>query len=431
MGTLITSIHAREIFDSRGRPTVEAEVTLDNGMSGRASVPSGASTGRHEALELRDGDASNLRGLGVRHAVANVTQSIAPALIGMNAADQRSIDTTLIQLDGTPNKSRLGANATLAVSVATSRAAAAAAGVPAWRYIAGDGEPLLPMPMVNMISGGLHAARVLDVQDFLIIPIAAQSYRGALTMALQMHAAVGDEIASRGLSVLKADEGGYGPALASNREALDLLMKACERAGYTPGVDVAFALDVASTHFFESSAGAYRLEIEKRALTPCQLVDLLEEWTREYPLISIEDGLAEEDWDGWKLLTERLGTKAQLLGDDLFTTNPQRLQRGINDGIANAILVKMNQIGTLTETLDVVHMARRAGYATVISARSGETEDSFLADLAVGCAGGQIKIGSVWSSERMSKYNQLLRIEEELGPGKFARDMKGAHNAKQ
>lgn len=428
MSIRITGVRAREVFDSRGRPTVEAELETHSSVRCRAIVPSGASTGAHEAIELRDGNPARFKGLGVRQAVENVRGVIAPAMAGREFPDQRSLDEFLLQLDGTANKSRLGANALLAVSIAGARAHAAAAGLPVWRTIAPHETPTLPMPMVNMISGGLHASRVLDFQDFLVVPIGALSYSAALEMALTFHAATAEEIASRGMSTLKADEGGYGPSLTTNREALELLMKAAARARLQPGLDFAFALDVASTHFYDKQTGVYRLAAEQRSCTARQMVDLLDEWTRDYPIVSIEDGLAEDDWDGWQMLTERMGTRVQLLGDDLFTTNRERLKRGIDTRIANAVLVKMNQIGTLSETLDVVAMAKAAGYATVISARSGETEDPFLAELAVGCAGGQIKVGSVWSSERLSKYNELLRIEEQLGQSAFARWPEGTRN---
>lgn len=411
----IEAIHAREILDSRGRPTVEVEVTLTGGWMGVASVPSGASTGRHEALELRDGDARRLGGRGVRRAVQNVNDSIAPALLGQDALDQSRIDTALIALDGTPDKSRLGANALLGVSLGVARAASVALRLPLWRYLGGTTAHVLPMPMINVISGGLHAARQVDFQDFLIIPVGAETYTQALEMGLDVCRATADLLFERGLSTLKADEGGFGPALPDNRAALDLLMAAVERAGYQPGDQVAFALDVASTHFYDESNGCYTLKAEDRTCDSAAMVDLLAGWAAHYPLISIEDGLAEDDWEGWGLLTARLGGAIQLLGDDLFTTNAARLERGIEAGVANAILIKMNQIGTLSETLAVIELARQAGYRPVISARSGETEDSSLADLAVATNAGQIKIGSLAQSERLAKYNQLLRIEEALG----------------
>ena len=409
----IETIHAREVLDSRGRPTVEVEIGVAGGWAGSAIVPSGASTGSHEAVELRDGDLRRLRGRGVRQAVENVNRLIAPRLIGQDAANQAAIDALLISLDGTPNKSRLGANAILGVSLAAARAAAAAMRLPLWRYL-GQGR-VLPLPMINVISGGLHASHNLDFQDFMIMPVGAASYSQALEMSLEVHWAVHDLLAERGLSTLKADEGGFGPALPDNRAALDLLMAAVERAGYRPGEEIAFALDVAATHFYRPEQGRYDLASEGRMCDASELIDLLAGWVADYPIVSIEDGLAEDDWAGWRELTDRLGGAVQLVGDDLFTTNPQRVRQGIGQGIANAVLVKMNQIGTLTETLEVIRLAQEAGYRTVISARSGETEDSTIADLAVATSAGQIKIGSLAQSERLAKYNQLLRIEEALG----------------
>jgi len=415
MANLIESIHAREILDSRGRPTVEVEIGLTGGVKGMASVPSGASTGRHEALELRDRDPRRLRGLGVRHAVQNVNREIAPQLVGADATDQAGLDARLIALDGTANKVRLGANALLGVSLAAARAAANAVGLPLWRYLGGTAARVMPLPMINIISGGLHAARNLDFQDFLIIPVGAQTYSQALEMSLDIYHTVPVLLAERGLSTLKADEGGYGPALPNNRAALDLLMQTIERAGYRPGDDIAFALDVAATHFFDPQDGRYHLKSDDQERDAVAMVDLLREWVAQYPIASIEDGLAEDDWRGWQALTSALGGAVQLIGDDLFTTNAERLERGIRMGAANAVLVKMNQIGTLSETLAVVDLARRAGYRPIISARSGETEDASLAHLAVATNAGQIKIGSLAQSERLAKYNELLRIEEALG----------------
>jgi enolase len=415
MSTAIQQLHAREIFDSRGRPTVEVEVTLADGTMGRASVPSGASTGRHEALELRDGDEKRLRGKGVLRAVQNIADSIAPHLVGQDALNQEAIDAALIALDGTANKSWLGATATLGVSLAVARAAANAQGLPLWRSLGGKEARVLPLPMINILSGGLHARRNLDFQDFLILPVGAQTYSEALEMSLAVYLAMYDLLTERGLSTLKADEGGFGPTLSGNRAALDLLMAAVKQAGFEPGEQIAFALDVGSTHFFDPTDGRYHLEAEQRVCTEAELTDILEVLRAAYPIVSIEDGLAEDDWVGWKLLTERLGKTTQLIGDDLFTTNAERLRRGIESQVGNAILVKMNQIGTLTETLEVVKLAKQAGYRTIISARSGETEDSSLADLAVATNAGQIKIGSLSQSERLAKYNQLLRIEEALG----------------
>jgi enolase len=397
----ITRVWAREILDSRGRPTVEVDIELSDGWHGRASVPSGASTGRHEAHELRDGDLARYGGLGVRGAVVNVVETIAPAIVGCDPFDQPALDRLLIELDGTPDKSRLGANAILGVSAAVARAAASARRLPLWRYLSRGPEAVLPLPMVNIVSGGLHATGALTFQDFLIVPVGAASYREALEVCHDVRAATGDLLVERGLSILKADEGGFGPALERPEEVLDLLEAAVRRAGRTPGGDVAFAIDVAASHF--------------APVAPAAFVDRLESLVDRYPIVSIEDALAEDDWEAWAQLTRRLGHRVQLLGDDLFTTNLARLEQGIDAGVANAVLVKMNQIGTVTETVEVIERAHAAGYATVVSARSGETEDSFLADLAVATAAGQIKIGSLAQSERLSKYNQLLRIEEELG----------------
>jgi enolase len=415
VSTSIDAVHAREILDSRGRPTVEVDVTLANGHRGTASVPAGASRGRHECVELRDGDATRYRGLGVRRAVQNVNAVIAPVVAGIDARDQALLDAVLIEADGTTDKSNLGANALLGVSLAAARAAAVAAGQPLWLHLVGDEPPVLPLPMINLVSGGLHAARSLDFQDFLIVPVGASSFAAALEMSANVHASAADLIAEQGLSTLKADEGGFAPALDTNRAALELAVAAIERAGYTPGADVALAIDVAASHFYEPERGLYRLEAEGLTLDRAGLVDLLESWLAEYPVVSLEDPLAEDDWDGWALLTARLGARTQVLGDDLFATNIERLGRGVTMGVANAVLVKMNQVGTLTETLAVVAEARRSSYATVVSARSGETEDAFMADLAVATSAGQIKVGSLAQSERLAKYNQLLRIEESLG----------------
>lgn len=412
----IAAVHAREVLDSRGNPTVEVDVALDTDAVGRASVPSGASTGTHEAVELRDGEPKRYAGKGVRQAVANVNQMLGPALTGHDPSDQRAIDTLLRELDGSPNKGGLGANAILGCSLACARAAALAAGRPLYRHIAavaGVRHTPLPLPMVNIISGGLHAGGNLDLQDFLMMPIGARSVDEALTMTVAVYRATGAILHERGITTLVGDEGGYGPPLERNEAALEVLTSAIERAGYRPGEDVAIAVDVASTHFYQ--AEGYALRSEGRTLSPEELIDLLAAWVDRYPIISIEDGLAEDDWEHWPALTARLGDRVQVIGDDFFTTNPERVERGIQAGAANAVLVKMNQIGTLSETLDVVALCRRHNYRTVISARSGETEDDFLADLAVGCAGGQIKIGSIVRSERLAKYNQLLRIEEALG----------------
>jgi len=403
----IIDITAREVLDSRGNPTVEVEVACQAGW-GRAIVPSGASTGKHEALELRDGG-ERYRGKGVRKAVANVRDAIAPRLKGMSASSQRDIDQALITLDATPDKSRLGANAILGASLACAHAAAAVKHVPLWRHLDAKGQASMPLPMVNMISGGLHAGRNLELQDFLLIPLSARSFSEALEMIVAVYRALGERLARMGFEgVLVGDEGGYGPKLKGNEQALECLVAAAADIGLAPGKDAGIALDVASTHFFD--AGRYRFE--GKLLEAGQLVEVLSGWAAAYPLLSIEDGMAEDDWQGWKLLTDALGTQVQLIGDDLFVTNPLRLERGIREGVANGILIKVNQIGTLTETLDVIEQARAAGYRPVVSARSGETEDATIADLAVATGAGQIKIGSVARSERLAKYNQLLRIEE-------------------
>ncbi len=418
----ITRIAAREVLDSRGNPTVDVDVYCQGGARGRAIVPSGASTGRHEAVELRDGDPARYAGKGVRKAVANVRDAIGPRLVGTAAGEQERIDRTLCELDGTPNKSSLGANAVLGVSLACAHAAAAARGLPLWRHLAAGGEPRLPLPMVNLISGGLHAGGNLDFQDFLLLPIGARSYSEALAMAVNVYRALSAVLTRHGFEgVLVGDEGGFGPKLHGNEQAVQMCVEAIRLAGYEPGRDAALALDVASSHFHQ--AGSYRLKATAGlALSGDDMVRLLRRWADDYPILSIEDGMAEDDWDGWQKLTKELGRRVQLIGDDLFATNPERLRRGIETGTANAVLVKVNQIGTLTETLQVVRLAREAGYRPVISARSGETEDSTIADLAVATGAGQIKIGSVARGERLAKYNQLLRIEEEMGAGaSFAR----------
>lgn len=417
----IARIHGREVLDSRGNPTVEVEVHCASGAWGRAIVPAGASTGKHEAKELRDGDAEHFSGRGVRRAVANVNQTIAPALIGKPATDQPMLDALLCDLDGTTDKSRLGANAILGVSLACAHAAAAVQGVSLWQHLLALAGRLtntarLPLPMVNMISGGLHAGGHLDFQDFLLLPIGAQSYSEALQMAVKVYRALGSTLSRHGFEgVLVGDEGGFGPRLKSNEQAVQMILEAIEHAEYQPGKDAALALDVASTQFYEN--GKYRLRaVATRHISDQQMIELLQGWTEKYPILSIEDGLAEDDWDGWRKLTDALGKNVQLIGDDLFVTHPKRLQRGIAEKVANSILIKFNQIGTLTETLEVIRLAQEAGYRPVISARSGETEDTTIADLAVATAAGQIKIGSVARSERLAKYNQLLRIEEEMGP---------------
>jgi enolase len=418
---VIEQVRATEILDSRGRPTVEVAVQLSDGTLAAASAPSGASKGRHEAFELRDGDHARYRGQGVRTAVANVNETIAPRLTSADPYDQGAVDALLIDIDGTPNKSRLGANATLAVSIAVARAAATSRGIPLFRHLGGDEARVLPVPMVNMISGGLHARRQLDFQDFLIIPLSATSWSDALAVCVDVHAELGTVLAERGHSTLRADEGGYGPLLSGNELALDLLHDAVVRTGHEPGRDVGFALDVAATHFYDGSTGRYQLAADGRVLNSGELIDVLEGWVGRHPILSIEDGLAEDDWDGWRTLTDRLGDRIQLIGDDLFTTNLTRLEYGIEHHIANAVLVKMNQIGTLTETQAVAARAQEAGFRVVVSARSGETEDAALSDLAVALNAGQIKVGSVTQSERLAKYNRLLHIEAELGEsGRYA-----------
>jgi enolase len=411
----IRRVHAREVLDSRGNPTVEVEVHCAGGAVGRAMVPSGASTGKHEAVELRDGDPARYGGKGVRRAVTHVRDVLAPRLCGLDVTGQTQIDRLLCELDGTPNKSRLGANALLGVSLACAHAGAASRGQPLWRYLDTEGVARMPLPMVNLISGGLHAGGNLDLQDFLLVPVGARSSSESLQMTVAVYRALGRVLTRHGFEgVLVGDEGGYGPRLHSNEQAIEMILRAIEDAGLKPGGQAALALDVASTHFYRE--GAYHLSIDGgRVLDADGMTALLQRWVNQYPIVSIEDGLAEDDWDGWRTLTAALGGRVQLIGDDLFVTNPERLRRGIDSGVANAVLVKVNQIGTLTETLDVVRLARGAGYRAVISARSGETEDSTLADLAVATGAGQIKIGSVARSERLAKYNQLLRIEEEMG----------------
>ncbi|MDT7942532.1 MAG: phosphopyruvate hydratase [Bacteroidota bacterium] len=414
--TRITAIRARAILDSRGFPTIEAEVTLSSGHQGRAAVPSGASTGSHEALELRDGDKAHFGGKGVRQAIQNIHIHIAPALEGLSALEQVAIDQALIALDGTPNKSRLGANAILAVSLAVARAAANALNLPLYRYLAGPRPVTLPIPLLNILNGGKHADNPLDIQEFMIVPVGATSFSEAMEWAFAVSQALKDLLKSRGLSISVGDEGGFAPALRSNEEAIELLVQAIERAGLRPKEQVALALDVAATEWYDPQTRLYRrFKSTGETLSTQAMIDLWEKWVSAYPLISIEDPLAEDDWEGWAALTQRLGNRVQLVGDDLFVTNPQRLSRGIAEGVANAILIKLNQIGTLTETLQVIEMAHRAGYKTIISHRSGETEDTFIADLAVATAAGQIKTGALARTDRTAKYNQLLRIEETLG----------------
>ena len=409
----IVDITAREILDSRGNPTVEVDVLLDSGAEGRAAVPSGASTGAHEAAELRDGDKSRYGGKGVQKAVGNVEGEIFDALSGMDASEQVAIDTTMIDLDGTANKSRLGANAILAVSLAVAKAAADDLGLPLYRYVGGAYARTLPVPMMNIVNGGQHADNPIDIQEFMVQPVSAGSVAEAIRMGSEIFAALKKGLHDAGHNTNVGDEGGFAPGLKSADEALAFISRAVEKAGYRPGEDVTFALDCASTEFFKD--GTYDLEGEGKKFDSAGMVKYLEELVGRYPIVSIEDGCAEDDWEGWKLLTERLGARVQLVGDDLFVTNPQRLRQGIEQHIANSILVKVNQIGTLSETLEAVELAHRAGYTAVMSHRSGETEDSTIADLAVATNCGQIKTGSMSRSDRTAKYNQLIRIEEQLG----------------
>ncbi|MBQ7559899.1 MAG: phosphopyruvate hydratase [Synergistales bacterium] len=411
----IIGIHAREILDSRGNPTLEADVYLEDGSMGRAAVPSGASTGVHEALELRDKEA-RYNGKGVQHAVENVNEKIAPEILGMDADDQGALDRAMIALDGTEGKSNLGANALLGVSMANARAAAESHGLPLYTWLGGIGGGLLPTPMMNVINGGAHADSTVDFQEFMIVPHNSKSFAEALRMGAEVYHALKSCVKGRGYSTGVGDEGGFAPNLKDNREALDLLMEAVNKAGYTPGNDVSFALDVASSEFFDTKQNKYIFTKSGGSeYTSAELVKLYEDLVANYPVISIEDGCAEDDWEGWAALTASLGKKIQLVGDDLFVTNPKILERGISQGIANAVLVKLNQIGTVSETLQVIQMAADSGYAAVVSHRSGETADTFIADLAVATRAGQIKTGSIARTDRIAKYNQLLRIEEELG----------------
>ncbi len=411
--TTIVGVRAREVLDSRGFPTLEAEVELEGGVRARAMVPSGASTGTHEALELRDGGRRYL-GKGVTRAVAAVNERIAPELIGRDALDQEGVDRAMLELDGTPNKANLGANAILSVSLATARAAAEALGLPLYRYLGGVQGVTLPVPLMNVINGGKHADNRLDFQEFMLVPAGAERFSEALQIGAEVFHTLKGVLKERGYSTNVGDEGGFAPELKANEEAIELLLLSIERAGYTPGKEVSLALDAAASELYRE--GRYHLDGEGRVLSPEEMVELWASWAERYPIVSLEDGLAEDDWGGWRLLTERLGGKIQLVGDDLFVTNPARLKEGIERGVANAILVKVNQIGTLSETLEAIRLAQRAGYRAVVSHRSGETEDPFIADLAVAVNAGQIKTGSLSRSDRLSKYNQLLRIEEELGP---------------
>ena len=413
----INDISAREILDSRGNPTIEADVTLESGVVGRAAVPSGASTGQHEAVELRDGDSSRYGGKGVLHAVSHVNGEIRNALDGQDATDQAGIDQMLIDLDGTPNKSRLGANAILSVSMAAARAAAAHLNMPLYRHLGGEEVGTLPVPMMNILNGGAHADNSVDIQEFMVVPVGAPTFAEALRAGAEVFHALKKRLSAEGHNTAVGDEGGVAPNLGSDREALEVVIEAIQDAGYEPGADIAVSLDTAATELFDPASGSYVFEGsgERVALSADALVDLYSGWLDLYPIVSIEDGLAEDDWEGWRRLTEQLGGRVQIVGDDLFVTNVDRLRRGIETGVANSILIKLNQIGTVTETLDAIEMGRQAGYTSVISHRSGETADTFISDLAVATSAGQIKTGSACRSERVAKYNRLLRIEEELG----------------
>jgi enolase len=410
----IIEVHGREILDSRGNPTVEAEVVLSSGARGRAAVPSGASTGEHEAVELRDGDAGRYLGKGVQQAVRNVNETLGPALEGLPATDQITVDAALLEADGTPNKGTLGANAILAVSLAVARAAAEDVGMPLYRYLGGPMARVMPVPMMNILNGGVHASNNVDIQEFMVVPIGAETFPEGLRMGVEVFHHLKKVLSAQGLSTAVGDEGGFAPQVSSNEAALDLLMRAIETAGYRPGQDIAIALDPAASEFHRDGAYIFAKSDGVRR-TAAELIELYATWVDRYPIVSIEDGLAEDDWEGWTALTRRLQGRIQLVGDDIFVTNVDRLSRGIEEGVANAILIKLNQVGTLTETLQCIELARANGYGIVISHRSGETEDPFIADLAVGTGAGQIKTGSASRSDRTAKYNQLLRIAEELG----------------
>jgi enolase len=416
--TEIVSITAREILDSRGNPTVEADVTLAGGAIGRAAVPSGASTGEHEAVELRDGDKEVYLGKGVLQAVENIESSIAPELSGMDATNQRLIDATMLALDGSPNKANLGANAILAVSMACARASASALKMPLYRYLGGVNACLLPTPMMNILNGGAHADNNVDFQEFMIMPVGADSFGDALRWGTEVFHTLKGVLKKRGYNTAVGDEGGFAPSLKSNVEALDVILESIQLAGYEPGEDIVLALDPASSEFYNKESGKYIFKkSDKSEKTSAEMAAYWADWVRQYPIVSIEDGLAEDDWEGWKILTDEIGDRCQLVGDDLFVTNTKRLREGIEKGVANSILIKVNQIGTITETLESIELARRYGYTSIISHRSGETEDTFIADLAVATNAGQIKTGSASRTDRIAKYNQLLRIEEELGQG--------------
>ena len=429
--SVIELVYAREVLDSRGNPTVEVEVVLEDGAMGRAIVPSGASTGAFEAVELRDGDKGRYLGKGVETAVANVNEIIAPEIEGMDAFDQPAIDAIMIELDGTPNKGKLGANAILGVSMAVARAAADEIGLPLFQYLGGVNAKQLPVPMMNILNGGEHADNNVDVQEFMILPVGACCFKEGLRMGAEVFHSLKKVLGEKGLACGVGDEGGFAPNLGSNREALELIVEAITKAGYKPGEDVMLGLDVAATEMYNKETKKYVLAGEGKELTAAEMVALYEDWSNNFPIITIEDGLDEEDWDGWKLLTEKLGNKLQLVGDDLFVTNTERLEKGIENGVANSILVKVNQIGTITETLDAIEMAKRAGYTAVISHRSGETEDSTIADLAVAVNAGQIKTGAPSRTDRVAKYNQLLRIEEMVGEQARYCGMKSFYNLKK
>jgi enolase len=416
--TEIVAIRAREILDSRGNPTVEADVVLESGALGRAAVPSGASTGEHEAVELRDGDKSHYLGKGVLQAVDNVETIIAPELEGFDASNQRLLDMTMIALDGTPNKSKLGANAILAVSMAAARATAQTLEIPLYRYLGGANACILPTPMMNILNGGAHADSNVDFQEFMVMPVGAERFSDALRWGAEVFHTLKGVLKKKGYSTAVGDEGGFAPSLTSNNEAIDLILEAIEQAGYSAGKDICIALDPAASEFYDKDKKKYVFKkSDNRELSSEEMASFWDDWSRQYPIISIEDGLAEDDWEGWRILTEQAGSRIQLVGDDLFVTNVKRLQRGIEEGIANSILIKVNQIGTVTETFEAIELGRRYGYTSIISHRSGETEDTFIADLAVATGAGQIKTGSASRTDRIAKYNQLLRIEEELGQG--------------
>jgi enolase len=424
----IIDVFAREILDSRGNPTIEVDIVLESGVIGRAAVPSGASTGKEEALELRDGD-GRYHGKGVQKAVRNVIEEIGPQIMGIDASEQAYIDNLMIRLDGTENKSRLGANAILAVSLGVAKAASKDVCLPLYRYLGGSNVKELPVPMMNILNGGAHADNNLDIQEFMIIPSGAPSFREALRMGSEIFYALKGVLKKKGYSTSVGDEGGFAPDLKTNEEAIKLILEGTGKAGYIAGEEVYIAIDAAASEFYEEDG--YSLKSEKKSLTSKEMIDLYADWVKRYPLISIEDGLSEKDWEGWKLLTSKLGKDVQLVGDDIFVTNPKILKRGIEEGIGNSILIKLNQIGTVTETLDAIDIAKKAGYTTIISHRSGETEDTSIADLAVACSSGLIKTGSLSRTDRIAKYNQLLRIEEELGESAIYRGKGVFYNIKR